>query len=72
MQRGRSGDERAAVMSDVRIVRGVSEESEDGEDIFAANFGASTTVNKVKIVGSDNHFEQQAAAIEAAKIGDSW
>ena len=58
-------------MSDVKVVRGISEESEDGEDIFASNFGASTTVNKVKIVGSDSHFEQQAAAIEAAKRGDT-
>lgn len=57
-------------MSDVKVVRGISEESEDGEDIFASNFGASTTVNKVKIVGSDSHFEQQAAAIEAANRGD--
>ena len=58
-------------MSDVKVARGISEESEDGEDIFASNFGASTTVNKVKIVGSDNHFEQQAAALEAAKRGDT-
>ena len=59
------------VMSDVKVVRGISEESEDSEDIFASNFGASATINKVKIVGSDNHFEQQAAAIEAAKRGDT-
>ena len=59
-------------MSDVKVVRGISEESEDSEDIFASNFGASTSVNKVKIVGSDNHFERQAAAIDAAKRGENY
>jgi hypothetical protein len=55
-------------MSDVKVARGPSEDSEEAEDIFASNFTSST--GKVKIAGSENHFEQQAAAIEASKKGE--
>ena len=44
--------------------RGLSEESDEAEDIFASNFSSAS--GKIKIAGNENHFEEQAAAAVAA------
>ncbi len=51
-------------MSQVRLNREASEESEEAEDIFASHFTSST--GKIKIAGSQYHFEEQAAAARTA------